>query len=76
MYYTAITFHTEVIILILPTVWSALGIEITPLCCDYTVLKAAALGVGVTMCSAGLDIVNRGETFNPRTMYISGYIDV
>ena len=55
--------------------WSALQIEITFLL-PWTVLKAAAVGVGVTMFGTGGDVVNRGKTSNPITDDISGNIDV
>ena len=55
--------------------WSALQIDITVLF-FWTVLKAAAFGVGVTMSSAGVNVINRVMTFNATTNDISGNVDV
>ena len=57
--HTKITFHAEVEILKHFLGWLALRIEITFLG-PWTVLEAAAVGVGVTMSSTGFAVVNRG----------------
>ena len=78
---TKITFHAEVVILKHTIGRPALRIEITFLG-PWTVLEAAAVGVGVTMSRAGGDVVNPGNTSYPTTRNVSGnilcrcYIDV
>ena len=56
---TKITFHAEVVILKHTIGGPALRIEITFLG-PWTVLEAAAVGVGVTMSSTGFAVANRG----------------
>ena len=69
------TFHAEFEILIHLSRWSALWIDITHMS-PWTVLEAAAVGVGVTMSGAGGDVVNPGNTSYPTTDHVSGNIDV
>ena len=70
-----ITFHAEIVIRMHISGWSAFRIEMTYLG-TWTVLKAAAVGVGVTMSSTGGHVLNQAETNNPITENISGSIDV
>ena len=70
-----ILFTTEDLIFVYRNGWLALCIEITKHFL-WTVLKAAAVGVGVTMSSTGGHVLNQAETNNPITENISGSIDV
>ena len=70
-----ITFHAEVVILILFLVWLALHIEITPPC-PRTVLKATAVGVCITISGTGGNVANAVKTSHPITKNVSGNIDV